>query len=173
MVEKVAEHFRSMGYQVEIPAQGGREEQPDLIAKGFDETIAIEIEVSADHPDQVKKNYEKNLWANRVIFIAPRRFGRWIHSMSYENCLKLRGEVERYLENRSISAGLILNAIRMFCGAMDVEVGYDEQVYGLLKEALEHAAKTSEEEAVRSHVRALMEIIATAERLKSNIMCSG
>ena len=105
---------------------------------------------------------------------AHRRFGRWVHSMSYENCLKLRGEVERYLEARSISAGLISNALRMFCGAMDVEVGYDEQVYGLLKEALEHLAKTSEEEdAVRSHARALMELIATAERLKSNIICSG
>jgi DNA helicase HerA-like ATPase/DNA-binding MarR family transcriptional regulator len=77
MVEKVAEHFRSIGYEVEIPAQGGREEQPDLIAKGFNETIAIEVEVSADHPDQVKKNYEKNLWANRVIFIAPSEEVGW------------------------------------------------------------------------------------------------
>jgi hypothetical protein len=104
---------------------------------------------------------------------AHMRFGRWIHSMSYENCLKLREEVERYLEARSISAGLISNALRVFCGAMDVEVEHDEQVYGLLKEALEHAAKTGEEDAVRSHARALMELIATAERLKSNIICSG
>jgi DNA-binding MarR family transcriptional regulator len=77
MVEKVAEHFRSIGYEVEIPAQGGREEQPDLIAKGFNETIAIEVEVSADHPEQVKRNYEKNLWANRVIFIAPSEEVGW------------------------------------------------------------------------------------------------
>jgi hypothetical protein len=101
------------------------------------------------------------------------RFGRWIHSMGYENCLKLREEVERYLEARSISARLISDALRLFCGAIDVEVEYDEQVYRLLKEALEHATKTGEEDAVRSHARSLMELIETAERLKSNIICSG
>jgi DNA-binding MarR family transcriptional regulator len=77
MVEKVAEHFRRIGYEVKVPIQGGREEQPDLIAKGFNETIAIEVEVSADHPDQVKRNYEKNLWASRIIFIAPSEEVGW------------------------------------------------------------------------------------------------
>ncbi|MGQ9469666.1 MAG: type IV secretion system DNA-binding domain-containing protein, partial [Nitrososphaerales archaeon] len=77
MVEKINEHFRKLGYEVEVPVQGGREEQPDLIAKGFNETIAIEVEVRADHPDQIRKNYEKNRWANRVIFIAPNQEVGW------------------------------------------------------------------------------------------------
>ncbi|MGQ9469762.1 MAG: type IV secretory system conjugative DNA transfer family protein, partial [Nitrososphaerales archaeon] len=44
MVEKISEHFRKLGY---------------------------EVEVRADHPDQIRKNYQKNRWADRVIFIAP------------------------------------------------------------------------------------------------------
>ncbi len=45
----VAEDFRRVGYEVEDPVQGGREEQPDLIARGFNETIAIEAPL---HPQQ-------------------------------------------------------------------------------------------------------------------------
>ncbi|MGQ9469547.1 MAG: hypothetical protein ACUVTD_06975 [Nitrososphaerales archaeon] len=77
MVKKIAEHLRKLGYEVEVPVQGGKEEQPDLIAKGFSETIAVEVEVRADHPEQVRRNYEKNRWANRVIFIAPSQEVGW------------------------------------------------------------------------------------------------
>ena len=104
---------------------------------------------------------------------ASRVFGRWIHSMSYGSCFMLREEVEKYLESRGASAGLTVRALGLFCGAMDVELEYDEQVYELLKEALEHVARTNESEVLRSHARALMELVATAERLKSSILCSG
>ena len=77
IIEKISDHFKRLGYVVEIPVQGGREEQPDLIARGFNETIAVEVEVSADHPEQVRRNYEKNFWANRVIFIAPSQEVGW------------------------------------------------------------------------------------------------
>jgi len=77
MIEKVSEYFRKLGYGVEVPAQGGREEQPDLVAKGFNEAIAVEVEVKADHLEQIRRNYEKNLWADRVIFIAPTQEVGW------------------------------------------------------------------------------------------------
>ena len=77
MIEKIAEHFRGIGYEVEIPAQGGRGEQPDLIATGFNETVAVEVEVRAEHPDQVRRNYEKNRWASRVVFIVPSQEVGW------------------------------------------------------------------------------------------------
>jgi DNA-binding MarR family transcriptional regulator len=77
IIDKAGEHFRKLGYEVEVPVQGGREEQPDLVAKGFGETIAVEVEAKADHPDQIRRNYEKNGWADRVIFIAPSQEVGW------------------------------------------------------------------------------------------------
>lgn len=78
MVEKVSEHFTKLGYEVEVPVQGGTVEQPDLIAKGFNEIIAVEVETRADHPEQIKRNFEKNLEKyDRIIFIAPSQEVGW------------------------------------------------------------------------------------------------
>jgi len=42
-----------------------------LVAEGFGQRIAVEIESRADHPEQVRRNYEKNLGRfDRVIFVG-------------------------------------------------------------------------------------------------------
>ena len=59
-----------------FPHQRGGKEQPDIIAykragNKWIET-GVEIEVRADHPDQVLRNYEKNIRMTReVIFVVP------------------------------------------------------------------------------------------------------
>jgi len=61
-------------YHVKIPEQGGRTEQSDMIAKHVDgeREIAIEVETSANHPEQIVKNYEKNARLGRfVVFVVP------------------------------------------------------------------------------------------------------
>ena len=71
---RAKEWLEEQGYTVEIPEQGGRREQPDMIAyppTGGRE-IAVEVETSADHPEQVRRNYEKNARQGRfVVFIVP------------------------------------------------------------------------------------------------------
>jgi hypothetical protein len=52
-------------YYVKIPEQGGRAEQPDMLAysnvsDGLGREIAVEVETSANHPEQIVKNYKKN-----------------------------------------------------------------------------------------------------------------
>lgn len=43
-----------------------------MIARKFGyETLYVEVEASADHPEQVRRNYEKNRKFGRVIFIVP------------------------------------------------------------------------------------------------------
>ena len=62
----------NQGYNTIIPKQGGREKQPDLIAQKGEKDIAIEVETSANHPEQIIKNYKKNTKIGRfVIFIVP------------------------------------------------------------------------------------------------------
>jgi hypothetical protein len=100
---------------------------------------------------------------------ASRRFGRWIHSASYGSCSELSERVEKYLGSR----GDPIVLLKFFCGAIETELEYDEQTYGLLKDALRHLAETSEETIIRSHAKALIELITVAESLKSGIMCSG
>ncbi len=71
---KTKEWLERQGYHVKIPEQGGRMEQPDMIAKPADgeREIAIEVETSANHPEQIIKNYEKNVKAGRfVVFVVP------------------------------------------------------------------------------------------------------
>lgn len=102
---------------------------------------------------------------------ASKRFGRWIHGVSYESCFELMEEVEKYLESRAELEGLL--ALKIFCGATETEIGYNERIYNLLKEALMHVAEKSEKELIRSHAKALIELIMTAENLKSDIICSG
>lgn len=101
------------------------------------------------------------------------KFGCWIHSASYGSCFELREMVERYLESKGVDIRLVSAATSLFCGAMEIEVEYDEHVYGLLRDALSHVVETGEEAIIRSHAEALIELITTAERLKSGIMCSG
>jgi len=103
---------------------------------------------------------------------AHKKFGRWIHSASYGSCSWLREEVEKYLESKGVEISLITSAVIMFCGAMEAEVKYNEQVYEVLKEALRHISETGED-IIRDHAKVLIELITTAERLKSSIVCSG
>jgi len=71
-----ADKLRENGYAVIFPPQCGRGEQPDMVvfkraSDGWEE-IAIEIETRADHPEQVLRNYEKNVHAGRrVVFVVP------------------------------------------------------------------------------------------------------
>jgi len=72
LLETTKRHFESLGYEVELPIQGGRREQPDMSARHESGTIAVEAETSADHPEQIRKNYEKNVGKyDRVIFVVP------------------------------------------------------------------------------------------------------
>jgi len=74
---KAKEWLESQDYYVKIPEQGGRMEQPDMLAYSKDGTgreIAVEIETSANHPEQIVKNYEKNARLGRfVIFVVPNK----------------------------------------------------------------------------------------------------
>jgi hypothetical protein len=69
---KAKEWLESQGYRTEIPEQGGPVEQPDLIAQKGSKEIAVEVETLANHPEQIIKNYEKNVKQGRfVIFVVP------------------------------------------------------------------------------------------------------
>jgi len=74
---KAKEWLENQGYQTIIPEQGGRLEQPDMLAyskasDGLGREIAVEIEVSANHPEKIKENYEKNAKHGRfVVFVVP------------------------------------------------------------------------------------------------------
>jgi len=105
---------------------------------------------------------------------AHKRFGRWVHSASYGSCFWLGDKVEKYLESKGADVSLIMDAVEMFRSiAMKIEVEYNEQVYEALKEALKHIAETDEDDLMKAHAKALIELIETAERLKSAIVCSG
>ena len=73
---RAKEWLESQGYYVVIPEQGGREEQPDMLAyprldDGWGREIAVEVESSANHPEQILKNYEKNVKKGRfVVFVV-------------------------------------------------------------------------------------------------------
>lgn len=71
---KAKKWLEDQGYFVKIPEQGGRIEQPDLLAEMKNEgrELAVEIETSGNHPEQIIKNYKKNAELRRfVIFIVP------------------------------------------------------------------------------------------------------
>ncbi len=74
---KAKEWLEGQGYYVKIPEQAGRAEQPDMLAypkvsDGLGSEIAVEIETSVNHPEQVVRNYEKNAKLGRfVIFVVP------------------------------------------------------------------------------------------------------
>ncbi len=71
---KAKKWLDNRGYNTVIPEQGGRVELPDMIAKPKDgeREIAVEIETSANHPEQIVKNYEKNIKQGRfVVFVVP------------------------------------------------------------------------------------------------------
>jgi len=66
---RAKEWLENQGYHVEIPEQGGREEQPDMIAEKDGREIAVEVEISANHPEQIKKNYEKNVKKGGLLYL--------------------------------------------------------------------------------------------------------
>lgn len=71
---KSKEWLEKQDYNVKIIEQGGKAEQPDMLAypKGGEREIAVEIETLANHPEQVVRNYEKNAKLRRfVIFVVP------------------------------------------------------------------------------------------------------
>ncbi len=69
---KAKDWLEDQSYNVEMPEQGGRKEQPDMIAEKEGREIAVEVETSASHPEQIKKNYDKNVKRGRfVVFIVP------------------------------------------------------------------------------------------------------
>jgi len=69
--ERLAEYFRGIGYRSGLVLQGGTAGQCDLVAEGFGQRIAVEIESRADHPEQVRRNYEKNIGKfDRIIFVG-------------------------------------------------------------------------------------------------------
>lgn len=110
---------------------------------------------------------------NDCFHETHKKFGYWIYSASYSSCFWLRNKVEKYLESKGVEISLVTKALGMFCGAMEIEVEYNEQVYEVLREALRNIAETSEDTIIRSHAKALIELITTAEKLKSAIVCSG
>jgi len=73
---KAKKWLEDRGYYVVIPEQAGREQQPDMLVyprmdNGWGREIAVEIEASANHPEQIRKNYEKNVKKGRfVIFVV-------------------------------------------------------------------------------------------------------
>ncbi len=102
-----------------------------------------------------------------------RRFGPWIHSVSYASCFELRDRVEEYLEMRGVSTTEYLKVIGFFCIALEEEISYDKHLYELLREALKNVAETSKEEIIKLHAESLIKLIMTAEKLKSGITCTG
>jgi hypothetical protein len=69
--------LESQDYHAIIPKQGGRAEQPDMLAYSkvsgdLGGEIAVEVETSANHPEQIVKNYKKNARLGRfVVFVVP------------------------------------------------------------------------------------------------------
>jgi hypothetical protein len=79
MMMQCIAYFRAKGYYVKIPVQAGRALQPDLLVyprKGnrWGQPIALEIETRGQHPQQVVKNYTKNINAGyRVAFVVTNK----------------------------------------------------------------------------------------------------
>ncbi len=81
MVQRMADFLRGKGCLVVPEEQGGKAEQPDLTAwirssdgGKWERELAFEFETTAKHPEQVWKNFEKNVKKGReVIFIVPDR----------------------------------------------------------------------------------------------------
>ncbi|MCU0849717.1 MAG: type IV secretion system DNA-binding domain-containing protein [Candidatus Thermoplasmatota archaeon] len=68
---KAKDWLEGQGYNTVIPEQGGPGEQPDMLAKKDNREIAVEVETSATHSEQIVRNYEKNAKLGRfVIFIV-------------------------------------------------------------------------------------------------------
>ena len=69
--------LEGQNFYVKIPEQSGRAEQPDMLAYSkvsgdLGKEIAVEVETSANHPEQIVKNYKKNARLGRfVVFVVP------------------------------------------------------------------------------------------------------
>lgn len=68
---KAKKWLEGQGYNTVIIEQGGLDEQSDLIAKKDSREIAVEIETSANHPEQIVKNYKKNEKSSRFVIFIP------------------------------------------------------------------------------------------------------
>ncbi|KXB02632.1 hypothetical protein AKJ45_01105 [candidate division MSBL1 archaeon SCGC-AAA261F19] len=92
MIHKVADWYRKSGYGVEVPRQAGRKRQPDLrVYPEHKRPFAVEVETSAKHSEQVRKNYRKNVENGMdAIFITPSE--------------KVKEKVERILKDSGIDA---------------------------------------------------------------------
>jgi hypothetical protein len=111
--------------------------------------------------------------SDKVFREANERFGRWMHSVSYKSCFELWRMAEEYLKEKHMDAYETLDITGFFCGALEKEIEYDRYVYGLLKETLAHIMEKCGEADLGLHAKSLIELVATAEKLKSNILCSG
>jgi hypothetical protein len=75
---RAKEWLEGQDYFVKIPEQGGRIEQPDMLAYSkvsgdLGREIAVEVETSANHPEQIVKNYKKNARLGRfVVFVVSK-----------------------------------------------------------------------------------------------------
>jgi DNA-binding MarR family transcriptional regulator len=101
MLRKAVELLSEKGFRVKVPIQGGREGQPDLLAEYDGKEFAVEIETEASHPEQVKRNFEKNVKQGRnVIFVVPNQdVGRRIKNIIPEaEVFTLK--VEEYMNER-------------------------------------------------------------------------
>jgi len=73
---RAKEWLENQDYYVKIPEQSGRIEQPDMLAYSkvsgeLGRKIAVEVETSANHPEQIVKNYKKNARLRRfVVFVV-------------------------------------------------------------------------------------------------------
>lgn len=73
LVSKAYDYLVRRGYRVFYPKQAEFEAQPDLIALSpTGDKIAVEVEATLKHPDQVRKNLAKNRKLGyRVMFVVP------------------------------------------------------------------------------------------------------
>lgn len=78
MILKLKEYLSKQGYLIMHEEQAGTVNQPDLLIRErtpegeWGREIAVEVEIDAKHPDQVRRNFEKNLMAGRgVVFAVP------------------------------------------------------------------------------------------------------
>jgi hypothetical protein len=101
MILKLKEYLSKQGYLIEHEEQAGTEYQPDLLIRErtpegkWGREIAIEVEVDAKHPEQVRRNFEKNLLAGReVVFVVPNeRVKRRVESILGEDAEYVKVEI--------------------------------------------------------------------------------
>lgn len=80
--------------------------------------------------------------------------------------------MENYLRGKGVDEfDIRLRVLWFFSPIVPREVDYDECFYRLLKEGLTHISEAERDEIIRLHTKALVELIETAEKLRSGIRC--